>query len=430
MWTTGTLRTVRTWVGLSTAALGTLVLVVPFLLPYQEAARLFHIERPFGEVVSFSANALSYLTASENLSVWGGLLRLSPRPEGETFLGVLPWMLAAAALASAARATSSWRQDAARLRWPIVVLAILAAAQFVSLLAVVMLGGFDVNLFGVEIRARTPMRTIFQFVAVAGLLLALSSRLRERALQLARSPVALCLALTVLAMWLSFGPMPSTGDGRASGFGIYRALYDHVPGFDGLRVPARYAMIAGLFLAVAAGYGARLLIFNFEFLIAVAVLVLAEGAAIPMELNRTWGMNQATPPPRVVPAAQAAPVYARVKALPAGTVITEFPFGDGAWEIRYVFFAAAHWKPITNGYSGAFPPSYRQRVARLSRIAADPDAAWQTLLDSRTTHAIVHRSAFARPEDAAAVEAWLTSRGASIVERFPDGDILFSVTSN
>ena len=63
------------------------------------------------------------------------------------------------------------------------------------------------------------------------------------------------------------------------------------------------------------------------------------------------------------------PVYARVAALPAGTAITEFPFGDAAWEIRYVYYAAAHWKPITNGYSGSFPPSYKERVARLQRIA-------------------------------------------------------------
>ncbi len=69
-------------------------------------------------------------------------------------------------------------------------------------------------------------------------------------------------------------------------------------------------------------------------------------------------------------------MYARVRALPAGTAITEFPFGDAAWEIRYVYYAAAHWKPITNGYSGSFPANYNERVARLQRIATDPEAAW------------------------------------------------------
>ncbi len=96
-------------------------------------------------------------------------------------------------------------------------------------------------------------------------------------------------------------------------------------------------------------------------------------------------------------AREAPPVYARIAALPAGTAITEFPFGDAAWEIRYVYYAAAHWKPITNGYSGNFPPRYKERVARLQRIAKDPEAAWQSLKDSGTTHVVIHRNAFAKP---------------------------------
>ena len=76
------------------------------------------------------------------------------------------------------------------------------------------------------------------------------------------------------------------------------------------------------------------------------------------------------PPARVMTYADARRrSIARVAALPAGTAITEFPFGDAAWEIRYVYYAAAHWKPITNGYSGSFPPRYKERVARLQRIA-------------------------------------------------------------
>jgi hypothetical protein len=155
-----------------------------------------------------------------------------------------------------------------------------------------------------------------------------------------------------------------------------------------------------------------------------------------MEINRTWNQNEAMPPARVYPTLAfghrglgegVPPVYARVAALPAGTAVTEFPFGDAAWEIRYVYYAAAHWKPITNGYSGAFPPKYKERVARLQRIAKDPDAAWQSLKDSGTTHVVVHRNAFANPGDADTVESWLKAHGAKEIERFPDNDILLSV---
>ena len=121
------------------------------------------------------------------------------------------------------------------------------------------------------------------------------------------------------------------------------------------------------------------------------------------------------------------PVYARVAALPEGTAITEFPFGDAAWEIRYVYYAAAHWKPITNGYSGSFPPRYKERVARLQRIAKDPEAAWQSLKDSGSTHVVLHRNAFANAADADTVESWLKAHGATEIERFPDGDILLKL---
>ena len=144
-----------------------------------------------------------------------------------------------------------------------------------------------------------------------------------------------------------------------------------------------------------------------------------------------------TPPARVYPVGGTGrrnpgeggppPVYARVAALPAGSAITEFPFGDAAWEIRYVYYAAAHWKPITNGYSGGFPPDYSARVARLKNVTADPDASWQSLLDSGSTHVVLHPAAFANPADAAAVQAWLEAHGATKLESFTDNDALYAI---
>jgi hypothetical protein len=191
-------------------------------------------------------------------------------------------------------------------------------------------------------------------------------------------------------------------------------------------------MIAGLLLAVLAGYGVRALIAKAPsrsqaLVILLAALTLVEGAAVPLEINRTWNQNEATPPARVMKYSDAPPVYARIAALPAGTAITEFPFGDAAWEIRYVYYAATHLKPITNGYSGSFPPPYTERVARLQRVAKDPDAAWTSLKDSGTTHVVVHRNAFASAADADTVESWLKAHGATEIERFADGDILLKI---
>ena len=444
MWTDGALRNVRTWVGLAAAAAATLVLTLPFLFPYQAAQKYFGIERPFGEVVLFSANVWSYITASENLRLWGKALRFYPHGEGETFLGFVPWLLALLALSGLIWDRSEERSAlrASVPAWLTYVSAFLLLAvitQLIGVLSVVLFGGFE---FGV-ISARTPQRLLMQFVIALALLLGISPRARIETARLMRSPIAFAFVATILAMWLSLGPLPNAGEARVSGFGLYGLLYDYVPGFNGVRVPARYAMIAGLFLAILAGYGMqwlltfRALIPVSRFLLPVACsLILLEGAAIPMEMNRTWNQNEAVPPARVFPVGGlgrgglgegAPPVYARVAALPEGTAITEFPFGDAAWEIRYVYYAAAHWKPITNGYSGSFPPRYKERVARLQRIAKDPEAAWQSLKDSGSTHVVLHRNAFANGADADTVESWLKAHGAKELERFPDNDILLSV---
>ena len=115
------------------------------------------------------------------------------------------------------------------------------------------------------------------------------------------------------------------------------------------------------------------------------------------------------PPARVEPAAAAPPVYSTLAAMPESRVITEFPFGDPAWELRYVYYSTVHWKRLVNGYSGAFPRGYHVRAARLQRLADNPDEAWQVLRDTGTTHVIVHHDAF-QPGGAQAIERWLPQR--------------------
>jgi hypothetical protein len=431
MWAVGTLGTLVTWAGLIAAALVTFAFTIPFLLPYSQAQQAFGFERPFSEVVQFSANLWSYLTASENLTFFGSLFRAYPRPEGETFLGITPWLLALIALSGLV-----WHRSARQNTVPSVPPWLTSVTAFLSVLVVVLLGallsaamfgGFELG----PISARNPQRLLVQFAVALTLLLAISARARTETVRILRSPIVFALVATIFAVWLSLGPVPRAGDARATGFGLYGVLYEFVPGFNGVRVPARYAMIAGLFLAVLAGYGFQRLMAvrlpSTVLLLATCFLLLLESAAIPLEINRTWRQNEAEPPARVMPYAEAPPVYARVAQLPAGTVLTEFPFGDAAWEIRYVYYSAAHWKPITNGYSGNFPPKYKERVAYLQRVSRDPDAAWRSLKDSGTTHVVVHRAAFAQAEHADVIEAWLKSHGATELERFSDGDQLFAL---
>jgi len=94
MWTSGHLRDWRMWlafaVGGGVVAAGTW----PFLAQYLEVQRVHGFERPAGEVIRYSADVYSYFTAPEALRAWGGAMQAYPKPEGELFFGVVPWLFA------------------------------------------------------------------------------------------------------------------------------------------------------------------------------------------------------------------------------------------------------------------------------------------------------------------------------------------------
>jgi hypothetical protein len=436
MWSAGSLRDRRRWIGLAAAAAVTLALSYPFLTPYLEAQILFGFERPLGEVLFFSANVWSYITSSEWLRLLGSALRFFPRAEGETFLGFVPMLLTAAGLIHLAISTRRPGPAGGSVRgWRrvlTILLAIAAAAQFASLVSVVLWGGFNMALGPVTIRATTGARLLGQLIIVVAAWLAVSPAARCHAARMAKSPLAFFAAMTLLAMWLSLGPVPRTagGDVPIAGTSLYDWLYANVPGFTGVRVPARYAMIAGLFLAIAAGYaGAALLRFPFgpAAVSAAGVLFVVESAAMPLAVNFTWGQHERMPPSRVLPSAEAPAVYRRLAEMPARTVVAEFPFGDTAWEIRYVYYSTVHWKPILNGYSGSSPPGYSRRLARIRRVSDRPDDAWAALISAGATHVVLHIPAFVNAAEAAGAHVWLEAHGARRVESFPEGDVLYSL---
>lgn len=434
LWRAGRLGDRRAWTGLAAAAVVTAVLTIPFMLPYVEIQRLYAFERPFGEVLAFSANVWSYATAAEPIHFWGRLLRFHPHGEGETFLGVTATILALIAIggtvldgrrAAEARPplSGAWRRAAQLL----VVIFVVQAAAWLS---TVLFGGFNLHVAGLSVRASTPVRLALQTVIPFLLLMLISPRWRAGVGHVLTQPLSAVVALFVLAVWLSLGPAPSAGPYRVSGFGLYDLLYRYVPGFTGVRVPARYAMVAGLFLSMAAAFGASRLLRRSWGPVVVgiaAVFIVADGAAMPLAVNHTWATNEATPPARVYPRALAPRIYGDVRALPEDAVIAEFPFGDPAWEIRAVYYAAAHGKPILNGYSGAFPPGYKRRVAAIRRFQVDGQAAWDALIDAGTTHVVVHTPAFANPDESRAVLAWLNSHGARRVTSYSEGDALYEI---
>jgi hypothetical protein len=142
---------------------------------------------------------------------------------------------------------------------------------------------------------------------------------------------------------------------------IYSRLYDYFLPFRALRIPARMGLMVGFSLAVLAGYGASRIAgwlpssnARRTALTLVGVLMLVEYASTPLEL---WAAPRR--PPDVY-----ADLLHDIGDGPT-SVIFEFPTGNME-DPEYLYYSTFHWQNLVNGYSGFFPPSYRNVVTAAS----------------------------------------------------------------
>jgi hypothetical protein len=156
-----------------------------------------------------------------------------------------------------------------------------------------------------------------------------------------------------------------------------------VPGLDGLRVPARFTLIAVLCTAIFTG----LLLARVR-LAGVAREWLLFGSVALLALLETW------PPPLAMASLPAQAPY-----VPEDATVIELPFGNEQ-ELPALYRSMLHQRPIVNGFSGYFPMSHltmalclshhdpeclsklRQTVGPLEIVIerrADADGVWQEL---------------------------------------------------
>jgi hypothetical protein len=229
--------------------------------------------------------------------------------------------------------------------------------------------------------------------------------------------------LTLFAVVMSFGPHIHAKGRLIADPNLYAFFYDYVPGFDGLRVPARYGMIVALGLAGLAGFGVLALEsagVRYTAIVATT-LILIESFAAPIGVNDNWvvykqpGLQPLPPTLTLDPAA--AETYRLVATLPPNTAIVELPLGEPAFDIRYMFYSTRHWKPLVNGYSGGEPSDYTALNQSLQDIVSRPERAWHALVASTATHAIVHERFYAG-DRGGRVTAWLRAHGAKEIATF------------
>lgn len=432
----GLARDWRTWRDVGVSGALTVGGALPFLLPYAQAQAQFGHARALDDLAPYSADLLTYLSAPPQMRLWGPVLTRFAQAEGGIFLGAVPAVAAAIAIAlwlyrvrrdRAARPATSSRDRLAR--WLFVGAAVFAAAA----LAVALDGGRVWQLAGVTLRMTSPWRPLEYGLVLVVAAVGISPPLRA-AIRAQRADLTPWLAIAIVfAVVMSLGPHPRIGGDRVASLGVYEFFFDHVPGYEGLRVPARFGMVVGCLVAVLAGVSLARLArtkHGSAALAAIGLLFLVEAHAAPVDVNLSWRSSERfeAPWPAVRPLNEGPLAYRHALLMPASTVLLELPFGDEGWDLRYVYYAGLHGKRIVNGYSGYFPLGYAARTAALTTIWNDRDAAWRSLTTSTATHVLVHERAYPRQEGPA-LSGWLESQGAKREATFADGDVLLALPS-
>ena len=413
----GLLRHARTWIEMSSAGLVTIALTIPFLIPYL-AARFGTVGvRSYGEIVEFSANVYAYVTSPAN-TVWGDRLdAMREAGENAVFPGTIALIFAALALVMlAAAALRRWKAAPVRDGWrgPLVaLLMVIAGVCFATGIWILLTGGRITVIAGQEVRLRNLARFTGYGVIALSLAAALSARLRAALRGPSGSLAAVALACAFAAFMLSLGPRMRTMD-EFIGYGPYSLLFKYVPGFDGLRVPSRLAMVAILWLAVAGAYAAAALArarrWGAVVVLLCAAAAVAESRPRLFDLSRPFGEAGFAPLTMTHRLGFAEPLYQELKQLPRG-VLLELPWGSTGWDIQYMHAQRRHGWPLVNGFSGFFPETYF-RNAVVADIFDSPDRAWWSLERSGASHVIVHEWAFQSTDRGKRVSQWLRDSGA------------------
>jgi hypothetical protein len=328
---------------------------------------------------------------------------------GYLFPGFLPLVLAALAWRRGtpnANRPARWRRAAC---WA--AMAVLGAAGLALLGVAVYVAGDDrinTTIGEVRIRVAGPVRPALAgaaLLALAGVIwrkvlsLRLGPFLRERVAAWRawaadhRTDAPLFYAvLAAGTLWLSAG----------APLGPWPWIY-WLPGFNFIRVPARFTLISLLGLAVLAGFGADRATARWQprrrllAALALGAWMVAEFAMVPLQ----------TIPYRVeIPA-----IDRWLDTQPKPFVVAEVPFWGERDQTTYMLHATAHWQRTVAGYSGFRPELNDVANERIRRFPSEQSLA--TLKSLGVTYVVVHADRY-RPGQWPAVEAAIAAAGPTL----------------
>ena len=321
-------------------------LLAPVLLGYRSIlTETYGFSRAVDEIRTFSADVAGLLQASEDLLFWGWV-HVIQRPESSLFPGVTIVVLAVAAIYGARPfVIGAGESKALRILRPALA-AILIALSIAAVLPMVY-GGWRLSIGGLRlVSIGSADRPLMLAVAAAVALLATFSRVRAAVRE--RSPLAFYLVAALIAWVLALGPEPTVMNQPTVSRAPYAWLMQ-MPAFDGLRVPARFWMLALACLSVVAALAVHRLQGRAR---RIAVTVACAGL-IADGWPRTFAV--VAPPP--------------VRPSPAGvTTRLDLPMSDDT-DAQALYGQMFDPIPLHNGFSGYLAPHYYA----LRTLIADAD---------------------------------------------------------
>jgi hypothetical protein len=391
-----------------------MLLLLPFLLPYKKVQKMYDMDRSRGEVAYYSAEWSDWLrTARENHFYRDTTMSRQAQGERALFPGFAVLLLSFAAFYF----RSSRRRDSEQPR----LVTLLDAATIVCLVLTtlgVMSERVNIPLGRCALLSYQGSAT---FLALTLLLfltrlwIAYPESLRPQFVSLRESmqsserPESALSSWSAL-LWIVLGVIGSLGFNAF----LHAILYGRIEAFRAIRVPARWAIITYIGLAVASslgvsaitqrmgGRGRRVFISTL-----IVIFLLLELRAAPLR----WYLFDVKP----------APLHVWLKEAPLEGAMIEFPFVQGWSDYESMYRSTFHGRPIVNGVSGFVPPS-QQRI--IDRVASGRTTDLVDVLQRyRVPLIVVHEDQLLGQHKV--VHAWLareTSAGRIVLlRRFDEG---------
>jgi hypothetical protein len=380
------------------------IVLLPFLLPYQRVAKLQGTVRSVAEAATYSASARDWLAATPMNKLWRGFGPVPDTGERHLFPGILPILLILSAffLSRSRNAEPNLPRDAGQpvdfnqnrlerdrktepSRRLLIALDVLAITSlFVALLAYGYQGIKPFGLKQLHVPDETRPLAVFVLVFFVRLCLAYPQALRPgRDRNLVDTARRLSEPFGIGMIWIVLGFFGSLG----MNFFFHRWLFEYIFIFRSIRVPARWAMIAMLGIALLAGLGAQKIATavsarwpNLRTVFVYAIicgLLLFEARSAPLLLFR----GEVDP--------DAVTLYLRKTPMRGG--IAHLPSGVLESNHRYVLRQADHRRPLITAFSGFSNPIIKD-IETLSQSRPIPDRFFDLLEQIPTSYLVVHDS--------------------------------------